>query len=68
MNEKLKAAATRSARTFIQVLIPALGAGAITELDYLPALSVAAGAALISLLQGVLGSLPEVEAQDNVTD
>lgn len=68
MSIKLKAAGVRALRTFIQVLIPALGAGTITELDYLPALSIAAGAAFISLLQGVLGSLPEVEAQDNDTD
>lgn len=55
----LTAAAIRALRTFLQTLLPALGAGAITELDYLGALSIAAGATLISFLQGVLGSLPE---------
>lgn len=55
----IKAAGIRATRTFLQTLIPALGAGAVTELDYLGGLSIAAGAALISLLQGVLAGLPE---------
>lgn len=54
-----RAALTRATRTLLQVLIPALGAGAITDLDYVGAVSIAAGAALISLLQGVLAGLPE---------
>lgn len=58
---KLKAAVVRAVRTFLQTLIPALGAGALTELDYLGGLSIAAGAALVSLLQGLLLSLPEVD-------
>jgi hypothetical protein len=51
----------RALRTFLQTLIPALGAGAITDLDYLGGLSIAAGAALISLLQGLAQGLPEAE-------
>lgn len=56
----IKAAAIRALRTFLQTLIPALGAGAVTELDYLGAASIAAGAAVISLLHGILSGLPEV--------
>lgn len=58
---KLKAAGVRALRTFLQTLIPALGAGAITDLDYLGGVSIAGGAALISLLQGLVLSLPEVD-------
>ena len=57
----LQAAATRAVRTFIQVLIPALGAGAVTELDYIGGASLAAGAAILSLLQGLLRGLPEAD-------
>ena len=55
----VKAAGVRALRTFLQVLIPALGAGALTELNYLTAASIAGGAAVISFLQGVLAGLPE---------
>lgn len=61
MPNLLKASAVRALRTFLQTLIPALGAGAITDLDYLGGLSIAAGAALISLLQGLAQGLPEAE-------
>jgi len=60
----VKAAGMRALRTFLQVLIPALGAGAITELDYMGGLGIAAGAALISFLQGVLVGLPEAPADE----
>lgn len=55
----LKAAGVRALRTFLQTLIPALGAGALTELDYIGSASIAAGAAVISFLQGILAGLPE---------
>lgn len=55
----IKAAGTRALRTFIQTLIPALGAGALTELNYLQAASIAGAAALIAFLQGILAGLPE---------
>ena len=55
----LQAALVRALRTFLQTLIPALGAGAITDLDYVGGLSIAAGAALLSFLQGALRGLPE---------
>ena len=58
--ELLKAAGLRAFRTFLQALIPALGAGALTELPYLAAVSIAASSALISFLQGILQGLPEV--------
>lgn len=66
----VRPAAIRAVRTFLQVLIPALAVatspdlthvGAITDLNYIGALSLASGAALISFLQGVLGGLPEAE-------
>lgn len=63
----VRPAAIRAIRTFLQVLIPALGAGAITELDYLGAVSIAAGATLIAFLQGILGGLPEAEGQGDGT-
>ena len=55
----IKAAGVRALRTFIQTVIPALGAGALTELNYVEAASIAGAAALISFLQGVLAGLPE---------
>lgn len=56
----VKASGIRALRTFLQVVIPALGVGAVTELDYVGSASIAAGAALIAFLQGILGGLPEV--------
>lgn len=55
----VEAAMIRALRTFLQALIPALGVGAVTDLAYVEALSIAAGAALLSLLQGILRGLPE---------
>lgn len=66
--DKLKAAAIRAFRTFLQVLIPALGAGAITELDYIGAASIAVSAALLSFLQGILSTLPEIDAQEALVE
>lgn len=56
----VRAASTRALRTLIQVLLAVLGTGAITDLNYVEAASVAGGAALLSFLQGVLNGLPEV--------
>ncbi|SNS43948.1 phage r1t holin [Micrococcales bacterium KH10] len=64
MKSLLKAAAIRAARTAIQTLIPALGAGAITDLNWIGGVSIAAGAGVLSFLQGILAGLPEADPDD----
>ena len=57
-----KAAAIRAVRTFAQAALAVLGTGAVglLETDWISVLSVAAGAAVVSLLMSVAG-LPEVD-------
>ena len=57
----LKAAAIRAVKTFAQALVAYIGvAAAISDVDWLRALSVAALAAILSILTSLAG-LPEVE-------
>lgn len=59
---KLHAALVRSARTALQTLIPALGIDWATDWSsWRVTLTTVAGATLLSLAQGLLGALPEVE-------
>ena len=57
-----KAALIRAVRTFAQAALAVLGTGAVglLETDWVSVLSVAAGAAVVSLLMSLAG-LPEVD-------
>ena len=61
-----KAAGIRAVKTFAQALIAGIGAGvAIYEVNWSYALSVAAVAAILSLLTSLAG-LPEVEDDEKI--
>ena len=59
---KLRAALVRAARTALQTLIPSLGVNIATDWSsWRVILVTVAGATALSLAQGLLGALPEVE-------
>lgn len=55
----IRAALARAAWTFIVVLVPALGTGAATDLDYLTAANIALGAAVLSFAKSLIVGMPE---------
>lgn len=62
----LRAAAIRAIRTFAQALIAGIGTGAaLLEVNWSYALSVAAVAAILSLLTSLAG-LPEVDEDEKI--
>lgn len=62
----LRAAAVRAIRTFAQALIAGIGTGAaLLEVNWSYALSVAAVAAILSLLTSLAG-LPEVDEDEKI--
>lgn len=63
----IKAALIRAIKTFAQAMVAQIGAGSIgiVEFDWIPALSVSAMAAVLSLFTSLAG-LPEVDAMDTL--
>ena len=60
----LTAAAVRALRTFCQTFVGFIAVGAaISEVQWLRALSVSAVAAILSILTSIATGLPEVEGQ-----
>lgn len=57
-----RAAIIRAVRTFAQALIPMIPVGiAITQVDWVMVLEVAAGAAVLSIITSLATKLPEVD-------
>lgn len=57
-----KAAGERALRTFAQVLLSMLTVGqAVTEVDWLGCLSIAATGAIISVLTSIVAGIPEAK-------
>lgn len=67
--EWIKAALVRAIKTFAQAMVAQIGAGSIgiVQFDWLPALSVSAMAAVLSLFTSIAG-LPEVQLQQTLYD
>ena len=67
--EWIKAALIRAIKTFAQAMVAQIGAGSIgiVQFDWLPALSVSAMAAVLSLFTSIAG-LPEVQLQQTLYD
>lgn len=64
-NEWLKAALIRAARTFFQTLAATASAEAVRldQIEWLPALSISATAAIFSLITSFATGLPEAEEE-----
>ena len=67
--EWIKAALVRAIKTFAQAMVAQIGAGSIgiVQFDWLPALSVSAMAAVLSIFTSIAG-LPEVQLQQTLYD
>lgn len=67
--EWVKAALIRAIKTFAQAMVAQIGAGSIgiVQFDWLPALSVSAMAAVLSIFTSIAG-LPEVQLQQTLYD
>ena len=64
----LKAAGIRALWTFLVTLVPALGTGAATDLDYLTAANIALGAALLSFAKSLIVGMPETQPTESTLD
>lgn len=67
--EWVKAALVRAIKTFAQAMVAQIGAGSIgiVQFDWMPALSVSAMAAVLSIFTSIAG-LPEVQLQQTLYD
>ena len=67
--EWIKAALVRAIKTFAQAMVAQIGAGSIgiVQFDWMPALSVSAMAAVLSIFTSIAG-LPEVQLQQTLYD
>ena len=67
--EWIKAALVRAIKTFAQAMVAQIGAGSIgiVQFDWMPALSVSAMAAVLSVFTSIAG-LPEVQLQQTLYD
>lgn len=64
MSKFWKAALIRAIRTFAQALIAVIGTSAVlSEVNWIEALSAAALAALLSILNSIATGLPEVDGE-----
>ena len=63
----IKAALIRAIKTFAQAMVAQIGAGSIgiVEFDWIPAISVSAMAAVLSIFTSIAG-LPEVELAETL--
>lgn len=64
----IRAALARAAWTFVVVLVPALGTGAATDLDYLAAANIALGAAVLSFAKSLIVGMPETQPVESTLD
>ena len=55
----VRAALARAAWTVLVTIVPALGVGAATDLDYVTAATIALGAAILSFVKSLAVGMPE---------